>query len=39
VVERRLYRRRRVEHLSDPARRKAGLPVGRSLKAHERDGF
>jgi uncharacterized hydrophobic protein (TIGR00271 family) len=39
VIQRRLYRRRRVKHLSDPARRKAGLPVGRSLKADETDGF
>jgi uncharacterized hydrophobic protein (TIGR00271 family) len=39
IVQRRLYRRRRLEHLSDPARQKAGLPIGRSLKAHERDGF
>jgi uncharacterized hydrophobic protein (TIGR00271 family) len=30
-IQRLLYRRRRVRHLSDPARRKAGLPVGRSL--------
>ena len=39
VIQRRLYRRRRLEHLSDPARRRAGLPVGRSLKANEHDGF
>jgi uncharacterized hydrophobic protein (TIGR00271 family) len=39
IIQRRLYRRRRLEHLSDPARQKAGLPIGRSLKAHERDGF
>jgi uncharacterized hydrophobic protein (TIGR00271 family) len=39
VIQRRLYRRRRVEHLDDPDRAKAGLPVGRSLKAGERDGF
>ena len=31
-VQRLLYRRRRIRHLSDPARRKAGLPVGRSLR-------
>jgi uncharacterized hydrophobic protein (TIGR00271 family) len=31
-VQRRLYRRRRREHLSDEARRAAGLPVGRSRR-------
>lgn len=30
-IQRLLYRRRRVKHLQDPIRRKAGLPVGRSL--------
>lgn len=30
-IQRLLYRRRRVRHLNDPARRRAGLPVGRSL--------
>ena len=30
-LQRRLYVRRRVAHLGDPARRAAGLPVGRSL--------
>ena len=32
-VQRLLYRRRRVRHLSDPAREKAGLPVGRSTRS------
>ena len=31
-VQRTLYRRRRIRHLADPARRKAGLPVGRSAR-------
>jgi uncharacterized hydrophobic protein (TIGR00271 family) len=39
IIQRRLYRRRRLEHLADPARQKAGLPVGHSLRAHEQDGF
>ena len=30
-VQRLLYRRRRIEHLSDPSRERAGLPVGHSL--------
>ena len=30
-LQRMLYRRRRIKHLKDPVRRKAGLPVGRSL--------
>ena len=32
-IQRLLYRRRRVEHLSDDARAAAGLPVGRSRRA------
>lgn len=32
-VQRTLYRRRRVRHLGDEARRAAGLPVGRSRRA------
>jgi uncharacterized hydrophobic protein (TIGR00271 family) len=32
-VQRRLYQRRRVRHLSDPDRERAGLPVGRSLRS------
>jgi uncharacterized hydrophobic protein (TIGR00271 family) len=32
-IQRRLYRRRRVEHLHDPAREVAGLPVGRSVSS------
>jgi uncharacterized hydrophobic protein (TIGR00271 family) len=32
-VQRLLYRRRRIKHLSDPAREKAGLPVGRSMRS------
>ena len=32
-VQRLLYRRRRIKHLSDPAREKAGLPVGRSARS------
>jgi uncharacterized hydrophobic protein (TIGR00271 family) len=35
-VQRLLYRRRRVRHLSDPARKKAGLPVGRSRRSDRR---
>ena len=31
-VQRRFYVSRRVAHLSDPARRAAGLPIGRSLR-------
>ena len=32
-VQRLLYRRRRIKHLSDPSREKAGLPVGRSVRS------
>jgi uncharacterized hydrophobic protein (TIGR00271 family) len=32
-IQRLLYRRRRVRHLSDEARKAAGLPVGRSRRA------
>jgi uncharacterized hydrophobic protein (TIGR00271 family) len=32
-LQRLLYRRRRVRHLSDPSREKAGLPVGRSARS------
>ena len=32
-IQRQLYRRRRVRHLSDEARKAAGLPVGRSRRA------
>ena len=39
VIQRRLYRHRRLAHLADPEREKAGLPVGRSLRADDRDGF
>jgi len=35
-VQRLLYRRRRIRHLSDPAREKAGLPVGRSVRSDRR---
>ena len=35
-IQRLLYRRRRIEHLSDPAREKAGLPVGRSTRSDRR---
>jgi len=35
-VQRLLYRRRRIKHLSDPARGKAGLPVGRSVRSDRR---
>ena len=31
-IQRRIYRRRRVRHLSDEARKAAGLPVGRSRR-------
>ena len=31
-IQRLLYRRRRVKHLDDEARRAAGLPVGRSRR-------
>jgi hypothetical protein len=31
-VQRRLYLRRRVEHLTDPMRKAAGLPMGQSLR-------
>jgi uncharacterized hydrophobic protein (TIGR00271 family) len=37
-VQRRLYRRRRIRHLSDPGRELAGLPLGRSTRAAVRDG-
>ena len=36
-VQRLLYRRRRIRHLSDPARAKAGLPLGRSARSEGRD--
>jgi hypothetical protein len=38
-LQRRLYRRRRVEHLHAEAREAAGLPLGRSrrAKAHARE--
>jgi uncharacterized hydrophobic protein (TIGR00271 family) len=32
-LQRLLYRRRRIRHLSDPARERAGLPVGRSARS------
>ena len=32
-VQRLLYRRRRIKHLSDPSREKAGLPLGHSLRS------
>jgi hypothetical protein len=32
-LQRVLYRRRRIKHLSDPAREKAGLPLGRSARS------
>ena len=32
-IQRLLYRRRRIRHLNDPTREKAGLPVGRSAKS------
>ena len=32
-LQRRLYRRRRIEHLADPVRKEAGLPVGQSLRS------
>jgi len=32
-VQRVLYRRRRIKHLSDPMREKAGLPLGRSARS------
>ena len=32
-IQRLLYRRRRIAHLSDPTRRAAGLPVGHSRRA------
>ena len=35
-IQRLLYRRRRIKHLSDPAREKAGLPVGRSVRSDRR---
>ena len=35
-VQRLLYRRRRIKHLSDPAREKAGLPVGGALRSDRR---
>jgi uncharacterized hydrophobic protein (TIGR00271 family) len=36
-VQRRLYVRRRVKHLSDESRERAGLPVGRSRRAAIKD--
>lgn len=33
LIQRLLYRRRRLEHLRDPLRRAAGLPVGRSRRS------
>ena len=35
-LQRMLYRRRRIKHLSDPAREKAGLPLGRSARSDGR---
>ena len=35
-IQRVLYRRRRIRHLSDPEREKAGLPVGRSARSDRR---
>jgi uncharacterized hydrophobic protein (TIGR00271 family) len=35
-IQRRLYLRRRVKHLSDPARRAAGLPIGHSRRSGRR---
>ena len=35
-VQRVLYQRRRVKHLRDPAREKAGLPVGHSARSDRR---
>ena len=35
-VQRLLYRRRRIKHLSDPAREKAGLPLGKSARSDSR---
>jgi uncharacterized hydrophobic protein (TIGR00271 family) len=35
-VQRLLYRRRRIKHLSDPSREKAGLPLGRSTRSDGR---
>lgn len=32
-IQRRLYQRRRIKHLSDPEREKAGLPIGRSVRS------
>ena len=37
-IERLLYMRRRRRHLSDSAREGAGLPIGRSRRAHVKDG-
>jgi uncharacterized hydrophobic protein (TIGR00271 family) len=37
-VQRQLYRRRRIRHLKDPSRRKAGLPVGHSARSEDSDG-
>lgn len=34
-IQRMLYRRRRIRHLRDPLRRRAGLPVGRSLHSSD----
>jgi uncharacterized hydrophobic protein (TIGR00271 family) len=36
-IQRMLYRRRRIKHLRDPVRRRAGLPVGHSLHAQDPD--
>ena len=33
LIQRRLYRRRRIEHIHDPTRQKAGLPVGHSARS------
>ena len=35
-VQRLLYRRRRIKHLSDPDREKAGLPIGKSARLDRR---
>lgn len=35
-VQRRHYRKRRIRHLSDPDREKAGLPIGHSLRSTRR---
>jgi len=36
LIQRLIYRRRRVRHLTDPARVEAGLPLGRSRHARRR---